>query len=133
MAKMPASMARARLRRQWSAAMDWASCCSRMPTGSKGFDDGLAVFLEGIVLIGGDEEDLAGEAMFVGVDAGTLLTSVGCWPGCAGGFFGKLGVVPGDDVGHCLLFVELHLVVPLCSGEHGDIGYLGWNGGLRLA
>jgi hypothetical protein len=31
------------------------------------------------------------------------LASVGCWPGCAGGFFGKLRVVPGDDVCHCLL------------------------------
>ena len=74
--------------------------------GGEGFDDGLAVFLEGVVLFGGEEVDLAGESVFVGVETGALLAGLGCWPGWAGGFFGKLGVVPGDDVGHCLLFVK---------------------------
>jgi hypothetical protein len=71
--------------------------------GGEGFDDGLAVFLEGIVLIGGAKMDLAGESVFVGVDTGALLARVSFWPGCAGRFFGKFGVVSGDGLGRCLL------------------------------
>jgi len=57
--------------------------------GGEDFDDGLAVFLEGLVLFGGEKVDLAGEAVFVGVDAGALHAGVRSWPGCAGGFLGN--------------------------------------------
>jgi hypothetical protein len=71
--------------------------------GSKSFDDGLAVFFEGIVLVGGAQVDLAGESVFVGVDAGALLACLGFRPGRAGGLFGELRVVPGDGLGFRLL------------------------------
>jgi hypothetical protein len=84
--------------------------------GREGFDEGLAVFFEGGMRFGGEKVDLAGEAVFVGVETGALLASLGFGPGWAGGFFGKLGVVIGDDLGFGLL----------------GIGCLGGNAGLRF-
>jgi hypothetical protein len=41
----------------------------------EGFDEGLAVFLEGLMLFGAEKEDLAGEAVFIGVETGALLAA----------------------------------------------------------
>jgi hypothetical protein len=91
--------------------------------------------LESFLLFGGQEVDLAGEAVFVGVETGALLAGLGCWSRGASGSFGKLGVVVGDDLGSCLLVVS-HGLVRLFTAEHGDVGILGREcrrgGGTRL-
>jgi hypothetical protein len=48
--------------------------------GGESFNDGLAVFLEDVVLFRGEEVDLASEAVFVGVETGTLLAGLGLGP-----------------------------------------------------
>jgi hypothetical protein len=72
----------------------------------KGLDDGLAVLLEGFVLFGGEEVDLASEAVFVGVETRALLPGVGFGPRWAGGLGGKPVVEPSHSFGDCLLLVE---------------------------
>jgi len=45
--------------------------------GFEGFADAGAVFLEGLVLIGGKEIDLASEAVTIGVETGAILAFFG--------------------------------------------------------
>jgi hypothetical protein len=52
--------------------------------GGEGFADAFAVSVEGGLLSGGEQVDLAGESVFVGVETGALragLTFGGGWPG----------------------------------------------------
>ncbi len=70
------------------------------------FADAFAVRVEDGLLFGGEDVDLAGESVFVGVETAALGAGLASGCGRAGGFFGKLGVVPGDDLSHCLLFVK---------------------------
>jgi hypothetical protein len=99
--------------------------------GGEGFADAFAVNVEGGLLSGGENVDLAGESVFVGVEPGALhagLASGGGWPG---GLIGKPGVEPGHGLGDCLLLVE-HRLVPLFTEEHGEIGMLRKERRLRL-
>jgi hypothetical protein len=84
---------------------------SRARARLKGFDEGLAVFFGGGLLFGSEEVDLAGDAVFVGVETGALRAGLAFGCSSAGGFFGKLGVVPGDDLRSCLLYVKFHFLV----------------------
>jgi hypothetical protein len=52
---------------------------------NEGFDDGLAMFLEGFVLFGSEKVDLAGEAVFVRVETGALPAGLGSGPAGSGG------------------------------------------------
>jgi hypothetical protein len=74
--------------------------------GGEGFADAFAVSVEGGLLSGSEKVDLTGEAMFVGIETSALRAGLASGSGRAGGFFGKLGVVPGDDLGYCLLLVK---------------------------
>jgi len=74
--------------------------------GGEGFADGFAVTVEGGLLSGSEKVDLTGEAMFVGIETSALRAGIASGAAGAGGFFGKLGVVPGDDLGYCLLLVK---------------------------
>jgi hypothetical protein len=72
--------------------------------GGEGFADAFAVRVEGGLLSGSEKVDLTGEAVFVGIETSALRA--GLASGSGSGFLGKLGVVPRDDVGYCLLFVK---------------------------
>jgi hypothetical protein len=74
--------------------------------GGEGFADALAVRVEGDLLSGSEKVDLTGEAMFVGIETSALGAGLASAFGGASGFFRKLGVVPGNDLGYCLLFVK---------------------------
>ena len=49
--------------------------------GFEGFADAGAVLVEGLVLVGGEEADLASEAVAIGVEAGTVLAFFGLGAG----------------------------------------------------
>src|SRR5580692_2626790 len=65
--------------------------------GAESFADAFAVSFKGGLLRGGEQVDLAGESVFVGVETGALLAGA-LGGGGAGGFGGKLSVVSGDGV-----------------------------------
>jgi hypothetical protein len=108
-AKMPVAMARARLRRQWSLAMDWATSILQRAHGFEGFADGGAVLVEGLALVGGEKADLAGEAVTMGVEAGAVLAFFG---------FGADGVLGVGQVGDYLIH-RRHVCIYLQSAAHG--------------
>jgi hypothetical protein len=83
------------------------------------------------VLVGGEEVDLAGESVFVSLEAGTLFAGLGSGSGGAVGFAGELRVVLSDGLGHGSLYVK-HFLEPLITEEHGDIGMEGRGGCMRL-
>jgi hypothetical protein len=74
--------------------------------GGEGFADAFAVGFEGGSLSGSEKVDLTGEAVFVGIETSALRAGAAAGSGRGSALSGIFGVVPGDDVGHCLLFVK---------------------------
>src|ERR1700678_2179508 len=87
---------------------------------------------EGFLFAVGEEMDLAGESVSIGVETGAVCTFFALGGGRACGFVGKLGFVPGHGVGDRLLYVKTHLGIPLFTAEHGEIGKEGRSAGMRL-
>src|ERR1700678_2669011 len=63
---------------------------------------------EGFLFAVGEEMDLAGESVGVGVETRALRAGFAFGGGRAGGFVGKFGFVPGYGVGDRMLYVKTH-------------------------